>query len=372
VIQKAELTAPPYNWCRFDCTTWLADSEGVSATIGGFRVAQKNLPSFNELIERHGKLHLGYLLKHVREDGSFFSGYQPFQNRLFESVDTARHAHGAWVLARAYKAFGGDDVRNAVGKVIDSLLAQVFQTVAENSFLLLALSNLADNDPRRARMNDLAASLWNHVGPHGRISTHYNPDDPSPELYQDYFPGQVLLALAVACEQNVSTIDEDRLRRSFQYYRHRFRYKRNFGQVTWLLQAFSKWSQVTLDRDFADVVFEIADWLLGYQQDKTGAFINDHQSDTPGYTTAVYLEGIAAALHLAISLKDQTRQDAYLNSLTRGFGFLDRLIIQDRDRSILPNIDWALGGLRQGIHYSEIRTDFVQHSLSAILNFKKF
>jgi len=167
----------------------------------------------------------------------------------------------------------------------------------------------------------------------------------------------------------VIEIDEERLRRSFQYYRHRFRYKRHFGQVTWLLQAFAKWWQVTGDRDFADMVFEIADWLLGNQQDKTGAFINDHQSDTPGYTTAVYLEGIAAALQVADSLNDQTRHQAYLDSLTRGFAFLDRLIIQERDGSILPNIDYALGGLRQGIYYSEVRTDFVQHSLSAILNF---
>src|SRR3569832_1722662 len=117
------------------------------------------------------------------------------------------------------------------------------------------------------------------------------------------------------------------------------------------------------------MVFKIADWLLGYQQDKTGGFINDHQSDTPGYTTAVYLEGIAAALQIADPLNDQTRHEAYLDSLTRGFGFLDRLIIQERDGSILPNIDYALGGLRQGIYYSEVRTDFVQHSLSAILNF---
>ena len=29
-----------------------------------------------------------------------------------------------------------------------------------------------------------------------------------------------------------------------------------------------------------------------------------------------------------------------------------------------------LGGLRQGIHYSEVRTDFVQHSLSAILEYE--
>jgi len=366
VIQKAELTEPPYYWCRFDCATWLASSDGVWATVGGFAAPRNDLPPIEELIERQGKLHLRYLLKHLRDDGSFFSGYQPFHNRLFEAVDTARQAHGAWVLARAYKAFGGEDVKNAADKVLDNLLPQTFDSVAELSCLLLALSNLPENDPRRELMKDLAASLWRSVElPSGRISTHNNPDDPSPELYQDYFPGQVLLALAVACEQNVTAIDEERLRRSFQYYRHRFRYKRNFGQVTWLLQAFSKWSQVTGDRDFADSVFEIADWLLGYQQDKTGAFINDHQSDTPGYTTAVYLEGIASALKIA----DKTGHDTYLDSLTRGFGFLDQLIIQERDRAILPNIDYALGGLRQGLYYSEVRTDFVQHSLSAILNF---
>jgi len=367
VIQKAGLTEPPYNWCRFDSATWFAGSAGIWATMGGFAAPRNDLPPIEELIERHSKLHLGYLLKHLRDDGSFFSGYQPFHNRLFESVDTARQAHGAWILARAYKAFGGEALKQAANKVIDNLLPQTFETVAESSFLLLALSNLPDNDPRRELMRDIAATLWRFVElPHGRISTHYNPEDPSPELYQDYFPGQVLLALAVACEQNVTAIDEERLRRSFQYYRHRFRYKRNFGQVTWLLQAFSKWSEVTGERDFADMAFEIADWLLGYQQDKTGAFINDHQSDTPGYTTAVYLEGIAAALRIA----DKPHYDIYLDSLTRGFGFLDQLIIQERDRSILPNIDYALGGLRQGLHYSEIRTDFVQHSLSAILNLR--
>src|SRR6185312_4954422 len=212
-----------------------------------------------------------------------------------------------------------EDLKKAADQVIDNLLPQTFDTVAETSFLLLALSNLPDNDRRRELLKDLAATLWRSVElPHGRIVTHYNPDDPSPEPYQDYFPGQVLLALAVACEQDVATIDEERLRRSFQYYRHRFRYKRNFGQVTWLLQAFSKWWEVTNDRDFADMVFEIADWLHGYQQDKTGAFINDHQPDTPGYTTAVYLEGIGAALKIA----DKTRYSTYFNSLTRGFGFL--------------------------------------------------
>jgi orotate phosphoribosyltransferase/AMMECR1 domain-containing protein len=367
VLEKAGLSEPPYDWCRFDCATWLAASEGVWPTIGGFAPPQQNLPPVNALVARHCKLHLHYLLKHLREDGTFFSSYQPFQNRLLEGCDPARRAHGAWVLARAHRILGGDELGNAAGKVIDSLLAgPLDDSAAEISFLLLALSNSEDGDPRRSLMKDLAAALWRRIElPHGRITTHKAAGDPSLEAYQDYFPGQVLLALAVACQQDASTIDEERLRRSFQYYRHRFRYKRHFGQVTWLLQAFSQWWQVTGELYFADMTFEIADWLLGYQQDKTGGFINDHQTGTPGYTTAVYLEGIAAALSIA----GGDRRETYFDSCARGFRFLDQLIIQERDRSILPNPDYAIGGLRQGLHYSEVRTDFVQHSLSAMLEF---
>ena len=73
-------------------------------------------------IARYGKLHVRYLLKHLREDGTFYSRYQPFQNKLYEYVDPARQAHGAWVLARAHKVFGGDDLQNAADRVIDYLL----------------------------------------------------------------------------------------------------------------------------------------------------------------------------------------------------------------------------------------------------------
>ncbi|MCI0485943.1 MAG: hypothetical protein L0229_05005 [Blastocatellia bacterium] len=46
---------------------------------------------------------------------------------------------------------------------------------------------------------------------------------------------------------------------------------------------------------------------------------------------------------------------------------MDRLVIQERDASLLPNPEFAIGGLRQSLYASEIRVDFVQHSLSAIL-----
>src|SRR6185295_752965 len=219
-------------------------SEGVWATVGGFATPRQDLPPVNELSAKLGNLHRRYLLKHLRDDGTFYSAYQPFHNRLLEYVDVARLAHGAWVLSRT-------EEKDAARRVIDSLVEKLVHendevwltrdnenpSVAELSFLLLALRNLSENDPRRSLIKDLANTLWRCVElPHGRISTHKNPDNRSPEAFQDYFPGQLMLALATACEANVSTIHEERLRRSFQYYRHRFRYKRHFGQVTWLLQ----------------------------------------------------------------------------------------------------------------------------------------
>jgi hypothetical protein len=70
---------------------------------------------------------------------------------------------------------------------------------------------------------------------------------------------------------------------------------------------------------------------------------------------------------VAALLGDDKHYQRYLESLAHGFGFLDRLVIQQRDASLLPNAEFAIGGLRQSLYLSEIRVDFVQHSLSAIL-----
>ena len=384
VTEKAGLTEPPYYWCRVDCATWLADALGTAPVVGGFR-SQKNLsPSPDDLLNYLAPLQAQYLVRQQHESGCLYSSYEPCQNRLYQRTDLPRLAHGAWVFARAHRLLGGDELGCAADAAINYILNTARESeaglwleaggdadapsVAEVSLLLLALSNLAGGDPRRLMIDRLSATLMRMCLASGRISTHRDASAAT-DAFQDYFPGQALLALAAAAAENSATIDENQLHRSFVYYRHRFRHQRHFGQVTWLMQAFSRWWQVTPAAEFAEFVFEIGDWLLGYQQKKTGAFINDHQPDTPGYTTAVYLEGIGAAVHLAAARDDKARQRKYTEAFLQGFGFLDQLIIQSRDESLLPNVEFAAGGLRQGLYYSKVRTDFVQHSLSAILSF---
>jgi AMMECR1 domain-containing protein/orotate phosphoribosyltransferase len=375
VIDKAGITRPPYNWRRFNCSTWLADDEGTCKLEGGFKRVAPSLSAKDT-----AKLQIEYLLRNQRPDGSLYFSYYPFENTLHQGIDPARQAHAAWILARAGRTTAAADaLRYSLEQEDEPALA-----LSRDAFVLLTLCE--DGVPDTAGKTGLAEKLAASIDRHGRVNT-WRPepvdataedeseeveDDEDeegsfdPEELQNYVPGQVLLALARAEEKFGFPTDSQSLDRAFRYYRHRFRYRRDFGQVTWLALSFSVWSIRRRKREWAELVFEIADWIMEFQQSKSGAFLTDHQADTPGYTTAVYLEAVAAAIRVSREF-EPGRCAHYQDGWQRGFAFLDRLIIQERDFSVLPNPEYSAGGLRENLYSGHVRIDFVQHSLAAIL-----
>jgi AMMECR1 domain-containing protein len=381
VIDKAGIRCPPYTWRRFDCTTWLADRMSTPRPLQGALPLPPAPPSLEVGLAQLATLLSQYLLRHQRNDGRLFFHYLPHQDILYEGGDLPRTAHGAWVLCRAGQRLG-DTALQGGGRQLTALLvsqlaqdqeghywlthAQESASVAEVSFLLLALCSPPGMEPVPALVSGLAATLWSRFTPHGRIATHREPQ-PQEDVFQDFFPGQVLLALAHACRVGRSQVDQELLSRAFDFYRHRFRYKRCFAQVSWHMQAFTAWWHVLREPDFASYVFEIADWLVGYQQTVGGGFINEEQQDTPGYTTALYLEGLGAATRLAEAVGDHPRATRYRAACEKGFRFVHGLVIQEPMTTLLPNPAWAIGGVRTSLVQNQVRIDFVQHALSAVL-----
>ncbi|HEY2495751.1 MAG TPA: AMMECR1 domain-containing protein [Candidatus Angelobacter sp.] len=372
VIDKAGITRPPYYWERFDCSTWLADSEGIGLMEGAFRRDEQTIAP-QTLLPELAALYANYLVRHQKVDGFFHESYEPFRNRLRDSVTPPRVAHAAWVLARAARALRDPAIQEASENTVEALLRNLrvneagtwlelncgTPSVAEIAFLVLALCEFPRGDHRRRLVRSLADTLWSRIDQHGRIATHHT-DKKVADVHQDYMPGQALLALAAAAESGLTEIKHSKLNDAFRFYRHRFRHDRDFGQVSWMMQAFSRWYRIQSEPEFAALVYEIGDWILEFQNEKTGGFLTGHQSDTPGFSTALYLEGIGAA---AVISGQGKYRDAYMH----GMQFLDRLTIKLSHASVLPNSELAMGGLRQSLYTSFVRLDFVQHALSSVL-----
>jgi orotate phosphoribosyltransferase/AMMECR1 domain-containing protein len=379
VIDKAGITRPPYFWAVFDCVTWLADGDGARRLVDGLPEAPP-APSLDAARAAHVPRLLGYLLRHQRADGLRNGHYRPFLDKLGPELDLARQIHGAWVLARAHRVLGGDLALGAAARrSVEAILAQTAhdeageawvggrKSLVEVAFLLLALCEL-DLPQADELARQLAASLWKRVGRHGVIaSPELPPGTQDAELLQDYLPAQALLALAAAVARGKTAVDAPALARAISTYRHRFRYRRNWGQVAWLGQAAAAWWHVGRDPAHAALAFEIADWAITHQLEKSGGFINEMQADSPGCSTGVYLEGVAAALGVAVALPDEERAARYRRSCARGLDFLDRLIYQERDRALLPNPELATGGVRVSLTGGDVRIDFTQHALNALL-----
>ena len=356
LLGKAGIKRGPCNWRRFDCATWIADGAGARELRGGF-------PQHRATASLDGlaKLYLGYLARNQEANGRMRFGYFPFHDSHYAGIDAARQSHAAWTLARAGK-------RAAAQNALDFAARQrnaAALSASRDAFTLLAWCELGRP---QADVASLSERLWRSVDRHGRIRTGASPLY-DPEDVQNYAPGQVLLALAKSTEYLRSSPDAPALDRAFRYYRHRFRHRRDFGQVSWMALAWAAWWKIAPKREWAEMVYEISDWILEFQNRRAGGFVTDHQPDAPGFTTAVYLEAIAAARATAVADRNTARATRYERSFLLGFEFLDGLTIQNRDAAILPNIRYAIGGLRENPYSSHMRIDFAQHALAAILEF---
>jgi orotate phosphoribosyltransferase len=318
-----------------------------------------------------------FLLRHLGATAR----YEPLTDTTDVGLDTARLAHQAWTLARAFQKLGPAPLADGARTLLTALTSDLVFDEAEHvwiradegpsisqvSFALLALLEMGE-DLTTAKA--LASTLWSRIGPQGRFSCLLN-DTADDEACQDSMPGQALLALARAAEAKVHPVDEKKLARAWRFYHHRFRHRRHWDQVLWLTQAAAAWWRVDRDAGPARLAFELCDWALAHQSEKTGAFLTGQQPDTPGATTALYLEALGAAAGLAAGLRERPRHKRYLDASARAVAFLDSLVLQDRDVAQLPNARQALGGVRMSHERNEVHVDFVQHTLCALLALRK-
>jgi orotate phosphoribosyltransferase/AMMECR1 domain-containing protein len=336
----------PLHWTRYDCSSWVAGAKSVVRLVDGLpeRAAEDGSPA------QLGRHWAQFLANHSTAQGAPVNRYLPFSDEQLTGVASARLAHSAWVKARiGLKEEAAADLAHLTASNGWLSLEDEEPSAATLSFAALALQQLG----KKKELARVTATLRTLVG--SRVKTA-----PDGDGEQDYAPGQVLYALAQTVGRSVQAGD------ALAHYRRRFRVKPEWGSVAWLTMAFAAWSRVCRDGALLDFAWEIADWAL-LSQAPHGGFWNDQQPDSPGATTAVYLEGFSALLPELKRDKRKGPAARLERAIGKGFSFLSRLTYLPKDAGILPNPAFAVGGVRMSLTSGEVRLDFVQHALSAAL-----
>ncbi|MBX7096138.1 MAG: AMMECR1 domain-containing protein [Myxococcaceae bacterium] len=330
----------PWCWTRFDAASWLADALGVRPFVDGAGVGPA---SSAEALSGAWR---DFLEAHHRPRGTPVVLYRPFDDVQVEELVPHWLLHGAWVKARAGLA------RQAREDLARAPLDDATPTTL--AFALLTRQALGLTEA------GLPERLLACLGPSGEPRL----DDAA---WLDFTPGQLWLALARGWARPRPEVVE----RGLGYLRRRWRAQPGWGAVAWVAQAAAAWARRLSSRAHLALCEEVFAWALPWQSDVDGAFLDGQVRWTgTGATTAVTLEGLAPAIAAARALGQPQLARREERAFARGLSFLDSLTWQARDASVLPAPERACGGLRLGPLRSDVRLDFVQHALSAVLELR--
>ncbi|MCH7814373.1 MAG: AMMECR1 domain-containing protein, partial [Planctomycetes bacterium] len=276
---------------------------------------------------------VAYMIYRQLPSGLFSYQYEPSVDAYSDDDNLVRQAGVVWSLARYAQVSGRSapaaaadlGLKRLLGRVVDVPdepgAAYVAGLDGRHKLGITALTGLAlyeqplgeHHHPVRDR---LLAGVYDRQTDSGLFLTAFPPVRRMSSQY--YFPGEALLLIARAYEDQPSRQALEAFNKGFAYYRELWRTDPTPPFAAWHMQAFARMALVTKRRDFADFAFEMADWLADKQYDESNCpwpelhgGIEAYVDARVGVATASYLEGLTEALSLARRLEDDLRRARY-------------------------------------------------------------
>ncbi len=183
-----------------------------------------------------------------------------------------------------------------------------------SGFMILNLLESKDPD-KDALMSELADGILFAQNEEGELDTFFYSDRATGK---DYYPGEALLALASLYEYSGEQRYLDAVMKALPHYQNYFEEYPNTAFVPWQTQAYSKVYTLTGDREAAEFVFTMNDFMVK-------EFSEEGESCSPDLSTAgivagVFVEGMNKAYELAEALGDEERADCYRRFIRNGLG----------------------------------------------------
>jgi hypothetical protein len=347
-----------------------------------------------------------WLYRANRADGRFVPGYVPALNVVLEGDHYLRQAGAAFALARAARFTGNDRhlarARQAVLTLLldtapdpqdpklrhTTLPAALVNRLGAAGLLVLAINELPDPGADLLDQSEqLCAFIGRQQKTDGSLTCTENPATgmavaEDPEAVNTY-PGQALYGLMRSQQHRPAAWKTEVVRKAAAYYRPWWQAHRSMDFVPWQTAAYTEAYLLTKEQLFADVVFEMTDWLCELQYARLdprhptwlGGFMGFREGKPnltePHVGSAYFAEGLADACRAARQARDLPRFQRYDTALRSCLQFVTTL--QYTDANTTHFVDWYQRALLGGFHATHqdgnLRLDYTQHAVCALVQY---
>ena len=378
LLEKAGLNEGKHEWRAYSTTSFHLKNNIARNFVNGYTCDENKPVTYDSCIYTL-KLLSAYLINQCKNNPLPSYCYWPFYKKWSETGTADRIILAIHSLSEAGSILEDKKVQDKASVGLQYCKENIIENEGIPKLLLPDLMNgeaaealylLTTLKRRKAALtfDDIEESLMKKILSflHEDGSISVLPEGRHIGADHDFLPGIILLTVAeyysIAKTNNFQPCFENHL----QWYKRRFRLKRAWGMAWWHMQAWSSICRLTGKQEYADFVFEIADWTLNYQVENKGMFLINYSKKNPSFHTGCVLEGIADAGMLAKDIGDNQRASQYINAWKEGMGFMNQLIIKPEDSLLVEDPAYAVGGVRHSLTSSCLRIDYTAHLILAI------
>lgn len=390
-LVKTILTTKIADYVAFRTESFFTDG---SRFIDLFRGAPEGLDPTKIQIMEASREAAHYLARSVNSQGRFVYLYNPLNDTSLGGYNILRHAGSLFAMLEYSEVTGDRKVLEASQRALEYLVSKIktlkkngteMACVVErdevklggNGLAALALAKYIETTGDRSylplllKLGEWMLSVQDEAG-NFLVHKQGFPDGPVSDLRSDYYPGEAIYGLtriysldprpkwlesAAAAARYLILVRDKGLKDEELPHDH------------WLLYGLNGLFQKRKEPVFLKHAMRLASIIISAQnrnsrfQDWDGGFFPNPRS-TPAATR---LEGLGAAYGIALSAGRDKELDKIYGSLRLGAGFLLRTIISPPLAMYMKNPPKALGGVRASLTDFNVRVDYTQHALSALL-----
>lgn len=380
-------------------TAYLFETEGFLVENNQLNLLYRGQKIYDKIdikdIKHSIKIAASYLKNVVYASGRFDYSYYADANRSMKDYSVLRHAGTIFSMTEYYDVFKDNNILPAIKRAM-SYMVRFFVPGIENpnticllergsiklggnglAILAIAKYTEATKDSSYIPLMKKACEwILEKMNEDGSFPGHiqYYPKGNYKNMISDYYPGEAIYGLMLA---NKISPDERFVEASYKIAKWLINTRdgkktvRELQHDHWLLYGLNELHRAKKDQQFIEHVAKICNAIMNKQNlvvkypDYFGSFYSGDPRSTPAATRS---EGLLAAYRL---IRDYDVNEQLALSIMEcakcAIGFQLRTQYTELTTMYLTVREKAYGGFRGSINTHEIRIDYVQHNLSALL-----